>query len=139
MRKLILCSFMLFLFVNYSKAQEVTDEHLWKYALMTEVIDQMKSDLSRSVNDLIKKQEGMTGARYQELAGGAEGQDWEKQFMATVDKLKNSRTEAIKSVNSDLATKMLGSASIYKAVRTAVKGEMKVKYQQYRDQIAFGG
>ena len=139
MKRMILGSLILILFTNLSTAQEVTDEHVWKYALMTEVVDQMKADLSRAVNETIKKQEGMTGARYKELAGGADpANDFETKFMANIDKLKESRVSAIKSVNSDLATKMLGSASIYKAVREAVKeGDMKAKYEQYKSQIAF--
>jgi hypothetical protein len=121
-----------------SFAQEVTDEHVWKYALMTEVIDQMKADLSAAVNDLIQKQEGMTSQRYSELADGAEPEnDFEKQFMANVDKVKQSRVDAIKSVNSDLATKMLGGAAVYKAVKEAVASDMKETYEQYRQQIAF--
>ncbi len=121
-----------------AKAQEVTDEHLWKYALMTEVIDQMKADLSKSVNDLIKKQEGMTGQRYKELAGGAApDNDFEQKFMDNVNKLKKSRTDAIKSVNSDLATKMLGGATVYKAVKAAAEGDMKDKFDQYKSQIAY--
>lgn len=123
---------------NLSSAQEVNDEALWKYALMTEVIDQMKADLSASVNDLIKKQEGMTGQRYKELAGGAApDNDFEKQFLDNINKLKESRTDAIKSVNSDLATKMLGGAAMYKAVKAAAEGDMKDKFEAYRSQIGF--
>ncbi|MEP1093889.1 MAG: hypothetical protein ABJG78_02200 [Cyclobacteriaceae bacterium] len=138
MKRMILGSLVLILFINLSIAQEVTDEHVWKYALMTEVVDQMKADLSKAVNETIKKQEGMTGARYKELAGGAEAaNDFETKFMANIKKLKDSRVAAIKSVNSDLATKMLGSATVYKAVKAAVKTEKKDKYEEYRSQIGF--
>jgi len=137
MKRLII-GFLAVLFSVASQAQEVTDEHVWKYALMTEVIDQMKADLSATVNDLIVKQEGMTGQRYKELAGGAEpANDFESKFMETVNDVKESRLEAIKSVNSDLATKMLGGAAVYKAVREAVKGAHKEKFDAYREQIAF--
>lgn len=125
--------------MNVAKAQDVTDEQVWKYALMTEVVDQMKADLSKSVNALIKKQEGMTGQRYKELAGGATpANDFETQFMATVEKVKKKRLDAIKSVNNNLATKMLGGASTYKAVKAAVKGDMKAKYDEYKAQIGYG-
>lgn len=137
MKRMILGSLVLVLFINLSVAQEVTDEHVWKYALMTEVVDQMKADLSKAVNATIKKQEGMNGTRYKELAGGAAANDFETKFMANIKKLKDSRVAAIKSVNSDLATKMLGSASIYKAVKEAVKTEKKDKYEEYRTQIGF--
>jgi len=124
--------------VAFAQDQEITDEHVWKYALMTEVIDQMKSEISASINDLIKKQEGMTGQRYLELSKGAEpANDFEAKFLENVNKVKADRVAAIKSVNSDLATKMLGGAAIYKAVKEAVKGDMKEKYDAYRAQIAF--
>lgn len=138
MKKLFLVVCALCLMSNLSQAQDVNDETLWKYALMSEVIDQMKADLSASVNDLIKRQEGMTGQRYKELASGAApDNDFEKQFLENIEKLKESRTDAIVSVNSDLATKMLGGAAVYKAVKSAAEGEMKDKYEGYRSQIAF--
>ena len=137
MKRLIFASSII-LISTFSYAQQVTEEHLWKYALMTEVIDQMKGDLSATVNDLIKKQEGMTSQRYKELAGGSEpASDFEKQFIETVNGVKEKRLKAIKSVNSDLATKMLGGAAVYKAVKAAAGGEMKEKYEAYREQIAF--
>jgi hypothetical protein len=138
MKKLFLASCAVFLMSNLSIAQDVNDEALWKYALMSEVIDQMKADLSASVNDLIQKQEGMTGQRYQELAGGAApDNDFEQQFLDNVNKLKESRIDAIKSVNSDLATKMLGGAAVYKAAKAAAEGDMKDKFEEFRSQIRF--
>lgn len=120
------------------RAQDISDEQVWKYALMTEVIDQMKADLSKKVNELIKNQEGMTGQRYKELAGGeAPANEFETKFMANVKKVKDKRLEAIKSVNSNLATKMLGGADVYKAVKSAVKGDLKSKYDEYKSQLAF--
>lgn len=139
MKKLILAGCLLVFSASMAKAQEVTDEQVWKYALMTEVINQMKSELSKKVNETIKAQEGMTGQRYKELAGGAAAaNDFETQFMASINKMTDKRKKAIKTVNSNLATKMLGSADIYKAVKAAVKGDMKAKYEEYKAQIAFG-
>lgn len=138
MKKLILAGCAVFLMSNLTLAQDVDDETLWKYALMTEVIDQMKADLSAAVNDLIQKQEGMTGQRYQELAGGAApDNDFEQQFLDNIEKLKTSRVDAIKSVNSDLATKMLGGAAVYKAAKAAAEGEMKDKFEEFRSQIGY--
>lgn len=139
MKRLILASCALVLMAGLAKAQEVTDEQVWKYALMTEVINQMKSELSKKVNETIKAQEGMTGQRYKELAGGATpANDFETQFMANINKIKDKRTKDIKTVNSKLATKMLGSADIYKAVKAAVKADKKAIYEEYKAQIAFG-
>lgn len=138
MKKLILAGCAIFLMSNLSLAQDVDDKTLWKYAMMTEVIDQMKADLSAAVNDMIKKQEGMTGQRYKELAGGAApDNDFEQKFLDNVNKVKTTRTDAIKSVNSNLATKMLGGAAMYKAAKAAAEGDMKDKFQGYRTQIGF--
>lgn len=138
MKRLILATCTLVLFSNLAKAQEVTNEQVWKYALMTEVIDQMKGELSKAVNDAIKAQEGMTGQRYKELAGGdTPANDFESKFLANINKIKDRRTKAIKTVNSNLATKMLRNADTYKAVKAAVKGDFKAKYDEYRAQIAF--
>lgn len=140
MGRLTLGITFLLVFTSVSFSQQITDEQVWKYALMTEVVDQMKADLSKEVNEMIRNQEGMTGQRYLELADGATpADDFEKQFMETVNQLKQRRIEAIKSVNSDLATKMLGGADVYKAVKSAVKGEMKAKYDAYRAQIGYSG
>lgn len=138
MKKLILAGCAIFLMSNLSLAQNVDDKTLWKYAMMTEVIDQMKADLSAAVNDMIKKQEGMTGQRYKELAGGAApDNDFEQKFLDNVNKVKTTRTDAIKSVNSNLATKMLGGAAMYKAAKAAAEGDLKDKFQGYRTQIGF--
>ncbi|MEM9325936.1 MAG: hypothetical protein AAGA85_09780 [Bacteroidota bacterium] len=138
MKKLILALAILAT-CTVAKAQEpVTEEQVWKYALMTAVIDEMKADISASINDLIKKQEGMTGQRYLELSKGAEpANEFESKFLENVNKLKDDRVAAIKSVNSDLATKMLGGAAVYKAVKAAVKADMKEKYEAYKTQIAY--
>lgn len=139
MKRLILLSSMIACLSFGGNAQEITDKHVWRYALMMETIGQMKSELSAKVNDLIKKQEGMTGQRYKELDKGATpANDFEKQFMETVNKVKDKQLKAIKTVNSNLATKMLGSADIYKAVKAAVKADKKDLYEQYKQQIAFG-
>lgn len=138
MKRLILSTFMISLMFNLAKAQEVTDEQVWKYALMTEVIDQMKSELSKAVNDAIKAQEGMTGQRYKELAGGATpANDFETKFLENINKIKDRRTKAINTVNGNLATKMLEGKNTYDAVKVAVKGDMKAKYDEYKAQIGF--
>lgn len=127
-----------------AQENEITDEDLRKYALMSEVIDLMKKDISIELNAMIKSQEGMTGARYKELAAtkGDEAKlaaigakDFEIQFIALVDDLKDTRTEAIKSVNQELATKMVGDKGrTYKAIKAALEEDPDIKSRY--DQIA---
>ena len=129
------------------ETDEITDEQLWKYALLEEVIDQMKKDISAELNQIIKAQEGMTGQRYKELdsANGdadklaaIEAKDWEIQFLGNIDEMKNDRIASIKSVNSDLATKMVGDrGKIYKMIKEQLKSndELAGRYKAIRESI----
>jgi len=119
--------------INVSAQEEISDDQLKKYALLEQVIDLMKKDISTEVNKLIKAQEGMTGARYVELAKtkGDEAKlaelgakDFEIAFIKLVDDLKTDRTDAIKTVNQELATKMIGdNGKIYKSIKAQIKGD----------------
>lgn len=122
--------------------EEITDNDLWKYALLQEVVEQMKKDISVELNSLIKSQEGMTGKRYKELASTKgdeaklaeiEAQDWEVKFLEMTNQLKDDRTAAIKTVNQELATKMVGdNGKTYKAIKSALKSDdaLKTKYSE---------
>lgn len=123
---------------NVSYAQEdITDNDLRKYAVLSEVIDLMKKDLSAEVNSMIKSQEGMTGRRYKELAAtkgdadkldAIEAKDYEIQFLGLIDKLKADRIQAIKTVNQELATKMVGNrGKTYKAIKSALASDTDLK------------
>lgn len=124
-------------FAGFAQDEEITDEQLRKYALLQEVVDLMKKEISVELNNMIKAQEGMTGARYKELAGtggddakmaAIEAKDFEKQFYQLTEEMKNERIEAIKTVNQELATKMLGDrGKVYKRIADALKSDDGVK------------
>lgn len=128
--------------------QEITDNDLKKYALLTQVIDYMKKDISIEVNKMIKAQEGMTGQRYKELAAtkgdaaklaAIEAKDYEKQFLELVTKMTSERKAAIKTVNSELATKMVGNkGKTYKKIRADLKSDeaLKARYNAILIQAA---
>ena len=130
---------------------QITDEELWKYALMNEVIEQMKKDISATVNEMIKNQEGIDGKRYLELAktngdeaklSEIEATDFEKKFLELVENEKNDRIEAIKVVNQELATKMVGDKGrTYKAIKEALNSdaELKTKFEEFQKKIQFEG
>lgn len=117
--------------------QEISDEQLRKYAILQEVVYLMKKDISAEINGMIKAQEGMTGQRYKELSAtkgdadaltAIEAKDWEIKFLEQTNKLKEDRTETIKSVNSDLATKMVGErGKTYKSIKELLKTDESVK------------
>jgi hypothetical protein len=140
--KSLFVSFAVLLAANTSVlAQEAIDDvDLKKYALLNEVITLMKKDISIELNKMIKAQEGMTGQRYKELAAtkGDEAKlqeigakDFEIKFLELTTKLKEDRIEAIKTVNSELATKMVGNKGrTYKSIKAELKvnPELKARY-----------
>lgn len=130
---------------------EVTDYEVYRYALLNASIDEMKKDISRELNDMIANQEGITGKRYKELADAygddskleaIEAKDFEIKFIELVEKEKEKRIEAIKTVNQELATKMVGDrGKTYKEVKAAVKSnpDLKAKYEAFVAQLEFSG
>ncbi len=121
---------------------EITNDELRKYALLNEVVDLMKKDISVMVNGLIKSQEGMTGKRFKELmsakgdkakyeAMGAK--EFEVKFMELIAEKQSKRIDAIKTVNQELATKMVGdSGKTYKKIKSALAADeaLKARYDQ---------
>ena len=116
---------------------EITDKDLRKYAVLSQAVTFMKKDISVELNKMIKAQEGMTGQRYKELAGTkgdeaklaeVKAKDYEKQFLALTNKMKEDRITAIKQVNSDLATKMVGNkGKTYKKIKADLKTDEALK------------
>lgn len=95
--------------------------------------------MSAEVNSMIKSQDGMTGQRYKVLAKTKgdqtklteiEAKEFEVQFLTLVSKLKTERTDAIKLVNQELATKMIGNrGKTYKSIKSALKSDEALKAQ----------
>lgn len=141
MKKLKLLLVMLLMVVmsgGMALAQdEITDADLRKYALLSQTIEYMKKDISVELNKMIKAQEGIDGKRYKELAAAkgdetklseAGATDFEKQFMSIVNDMMDERKNAIKSVNSELATKMVGDkGKVYKQIKASLKEDEAVK------------
>ncbi len=143
MKKLVALFFTMLVLmtgVRADEGQEITDADLWKYALLNEVVDQMKKDISTAVNEMIANQEGIDGKRYVELSKtkGDEAKlaelgatDLEKQFLQLVEEEKAKRIDAIKTVNQELATKMVGDGGrTYKAIKSALEedADLKARY-----------
>ena len=130
--------FLGLILANSAKAQdEITDEQLRRYALLKEVIDLMKKDISTEINAMIKAQEGINGKRYVEISKtkGDEAKlaelnatDLEIKFLQLTNDLKNDRTDAIKTVNTAIATKMVGKkGKVYKRIKDALAADEAVK------------
>jgi uncharacterized protein YifE (UPF0438 family) len=91
-------------------------------------------DISATVNEMIEKQEGMTGQRFQELQKGTgePAADWEKKFLDVVNKQIDKKKKAATDVVKLLAANAMGAAK-YKATKTAISSDaaMKAKFDSY--------
>ena len=133
--------------VVFAQDEEISDEDLRKYAIMSQSINYMKKDISIEINKMIKAQEGMTGQRYKELAAtkGDEAKlvdigakDYEKQFITLIDEMMEDRKEALKMVNSELATKMVGDKGrVYKKIKADLKTDeaLQARYDTILSQV----
>jgi len=121
--------FLLFLGATEGRAQEeITDEDIKNYAILELAKNSIVGSISPMVNELIEKQEGMTGQRFQELQNG-EGEpakDWETQFLTVVNKQIDKRKKAAGDVVKLLAGNALGAAK-YKAVKGAISSDPAIK------------
>ena len=125
------------------KAQEaeITKDDLYKYALLQQVVELMKKDVSNQLMSMIDAQEGISRSRYVELSKG-EGEpatEFENKFLALVNEMKEERTQAIVTVNKELATKMVGNnGKTYNAIKDALKTdeELKAQYDEIAEMLA---
>ena len=125
---------------SFAQEEEISDESLYRYAMMQEVITAMKKDISKEINQMIKNQDGMTGQRYKELSAtkgdetklaAIEAKEWEVKFLTQTNNFKETRITSIKTVNTELATKMVGNnGKTYKEIKSQLKEneELKARY-----------
>lgn len=131
--------FFAFVSVAAQAQDELTDQDYKDYAIILMAQKSITDKISPMVNDLIEKQEGMTGQRFQELQkkAGEPAADWEKQFMTLVNKQINAKKKAAGTVVSTLAKHSLG-ASKYNAVKKAYAGggDAKAKIDGFLAELA---
>ena len=115
-------------------AQDVTDEDLKNYAIIELAKNSITGGISPMVNDMIEKQEGMTGQRFQELqkTKGAGAEEWEQKFLEVVNKQIDKKKKAATDVVKLLAANAMGAAK-YKATKAAISSnaDMKSKFDGY--------
>lgn len=118
--------------VSFGKvaAQEITNEDLYKYAVVMETQDMFKAELSTQVTDYINEQDPEIKNRYNALAGGeAPANDQEKQFMDNVKKMQSERTGEFSDAFKTMIKRVLG-AQTYGAVKKGIANDADVK-QRY--------
>ena len=139
MKKVALLFAFLFA-VGFSNAQDldITDDDLKAYYIIDLAKNSIVKTISPMVNDLIAKQEGMTGQRFKELQAtkgdadklaAVEAKEWEIKFLNLVTKQIDKKKKAASDVVKILAANALGSAK-YKAIRAGLKedADMKSRY-----------
>ncbi|WP_375577638.1 hypothetical protein ABWH96_11300 [Marivirga tractuosa] len=125
---------------------EITDKDLYNYALLMQVIEQMKAEVSPAIQALIEEQEGFDTKRYSELQSAGDNEaklkelganDFEVQFMGLIIKEKEKRTDAIKEALNLLAKSMVGVQN-YKNIKQtlSVDPDLKAKYDEITTRIA---
>jgi len=127
-------------------AQDVTDEDVKNYAVIELAKNSIVAGISPMVNDLISKQEGMTGQRFTELQAtkgdaakleAIKALEWETKFLDMVNEQIEKRKDAAKEVVNLLANNAMGAAK-YKETKAALSSnaDLKAKYDGYL--AAFG-
>lgn len=126
-RTLIAVAFFSFVYVGQTVAQDITNQDLYKYAVVMETQDMFKDELSTQVTDYINKQDPEIKNRYNALAGGeAPANDAEKQFMSQVKSMQSERTSEFSDAFKTMIKRVLG-AKTYSAVKKGIANDAEVK------------
>lgn len=145
MNKLVLTLIFVFGFGLAFAQDEITDDDLKAYAIANAAVKSITSSISPMVNDLIAKQEGMTGQRFKELQdtngdadklAAIEAKDWEIKFLQLVNDEIEKRKEAAKEVVNLMAKYAMG-ASTYKAIRSGLSSDpnLQARYSEIEGKI----
>lgn len=132
MKKLLLASFLLCaVFVKPVFAQdEITNDDLYKYAVVQETLDLFRSELSTQVTEYVESQPSEIKNRYNALAGGeTPANDSEKQFIDQVNSMQSERTSEFTDAYKTMIKRVLGAKS-YAQMKKAIANDTDVK-QRY--------
>ena len=116
--------------VGKSLAQEISNEDLYKYAVVMETKEMFQDELSTQVTDYVEKQDPAIKNRYNALAGGeTPANDAEKQFIDQVKSMQSERTGEFGDAFKTMIKRVLG-AETYNAVKKGIANDSNVK-QRY--------
>jgi len=124
---------------------EVNDEELKKYATMMDSIDEMRVSLLAEISDMVKNNEGVSVARYNELFKIIDSEEKLAAANATPEEIaavkaiqarKDAGTTQINDAFKSLAKEYVG-ASTYNKVKKALDSDadLKSKYQGMLDEM----
>jgi hypothetical protein len=144
--------FALFFVVQTLQAQsdaaqtEITDEELEKYAITMDSVEDMKASLLEDISEMVKGNEKMTNARYNELSKilddeaaltKAKATPEEIAFMKEVAAKKDEGTAKIQETFQTMAKDFVGASS-YNKIKDALATdpELKKRYQSKLEQVS---
>ncbi len=150
MRKLMIRASALVVFVMTGlcvQAQDVTDADVKNYAIIELAKNSIVESISPMVNDMISKQEGMTGQRFTELQAtngdaakleAIKALEWETKFLTLVNEQIEKRKKAAGTVVTTLANNNGLTAAKYKDMKASIAAnpDLKAKYDGYLAALA---
>jgi hypothetical protein len=144
--------FALFFVVQTIQAQdaataqtEITDEELEKYAVTMDSVEDMKASLLEDITEMVKSNEKMTNARYNDLSKIIDDEAALKEAKATPEEIaflkevaakKEEGTKKIQETFQTMAKDYVGASS-YNKIKDALKTnpELKKRYQSQLDKV----
>jgi hypothetical protein len=144
--------FALFFIVQTIQAQdsttaqsEVSDEELEKYAVTMDSVEDMKASLLEDITEMVKANDKMTNARYNDLSKIADDEAALKEAKATPEEVafikevaakKEEGTKKIQETFQSMAKEYVGASS-YNKIKDALKTnpELKKRYETQLDKL----
>ncbi len=116
--------------------EEVTDQQLYKFAIVEETKQLFSDELSAQITEYVEQQDSAIKNRYNALAGGeTPANDSEKQFIDQVNSMQNERKEEFTDAYKSLIKRVLG-ASDYSAIKKAMgDAQVRARYSKIVDAI----
>ncbi len=132
-----------------SESVEITDAELEKYAVTMDSVNDMKQTLLQEITDMVKSNEKMTNARYNELSKiiddeaqltKAKATPEEIAFIKDVVAKKEAGTMQIQETFKSMAQDYVGASS-YNKIKKALDADPDVKkrYQEHMDKLGSDG
>lgn len=144
--------FALFFVVQTINAQdsttaqsEITDEELEKYAVTMDSVEDMKASLLEDITEMVKSNEKITNARYNDLSKIIDDEAALKEAKATPEEIaflkevaakKEEGTKKIQETFQTMAKDYVGASS-YNKIKDALKTnpELKKRYETQLDKV----
>jgi hypothetical protein len=131
-----------------TESAEITDDQLEKYAVTMDSVNDMKASLLKDIEAMVKENEKMTNARYNELSkiaddpaalAKAKATPEEIAFIKEVAAKKEEGTAKIQETFQSMAKEYVG-ASDYNKIKKALATdpELQKRYQTHLDKLGAG-